>query len=71
MTKECFDEVARLRIRVEDEYVRKEDMAHTVTAMITAKTEEVMTSLQNIEKELTANLKKVSASLSEDLLDKY
>ena len=45
MTKECFDEVSRLRIRVEDEYVRKEDMAHTVTAMITAKTDEVIASL--------------------------
>jgi hypothetical protein len=45
MTKDCFDEVSRLRIRVEDEYVRKEDMAHTVTAMITAKTDEVIASL--------------------------
>ena len=71
MTKDCFDEVSRLRIRVEDEYVRKEDMAHTVTAMITAKTDEVIASLQNIEKDLTANLEKVNSSLSEDLLDKY
>lgn len=54
MVKECHDEVTKLRIRVEDEYVRKEDMAHTVMTQIGQEVDRVMLALKSQRNDLNA-----------------
>ena len=46
--------MTKLRIRVEDEYVRKEDMAHTVMTQIGQEVDRVMLALKSQRNDLNA-----------------